>query len=370
MTFKIPASVRKKIIEKLLTSPERRALYETTKDIIEEVVTHPSVRRAYIGGSFASKKLAPKDIDLIIRHGADISSKEGEDFYRRFWPFIADPIVGGASEESKLHLMEAWPKDVKMAESLRRRFEQAIGEATDTSFDTSLAGMKREMAYAREKYGPDYKWIRIASLLGTLGGSMAALTDLLEPSEAEASPVGTLLKGGTKAAAKALGKAVKGPASRTAKDLIGKKLPALGDRVIKNVTKGRGDWRYIIFDDESVVPVTKDVLADLERAMGTAAKQTEFAQKQAFEHVAGAASPLEQARKSLAYHRSRQLPATVASLEDYYKTYKQNLRSVGQEPPELAVVREPGTRNPFTMPLFYAEILEKEGDIKIIKRLK
>ncbi|MCL6441755.1 MAG: hypothetical protein K6T27_09725 [Thermoleophilum sp.] len=190
---------------------------------------------------------------------------------------------------------------------------------------------------------------------------------VLGPSEAEASPVGSLLKGGTKAASRRLAQVAKGPVSRTAKDLVGQKLPAFGERTIVNVTKGRGDWRYIIFDDGSVVPVTKDVLTDLERAVGTAAKHAELLQKRVAPELG---SPLQQALKSLEYHRSRQTLATVRSLEDYYKTYKQNMKSLGREAPETAIVREPGTRNPFTMPLFYAEILEKEGYVKIVKRLK
>ena len=82
-----------------------------------------------------------------------------------------------------------------------------------------------------------------------------AATNLLEPSEAEASPIGKLVS-----------KVVKGPVSSAARRLIGHEISGMK---IKNVVKGKEPWRYLIFEGtDQVMPATKDVINDLARQFG------------------------------------------------------------------------------------------------------
>jgi len=158
----ISAKARQEILKKLLFTPERKKLLnKEIRDLIEEVVTHPDVKRAYVAGSFASKKPDPGDIDLLVRHRGSHLLPEGEDFTRRFRRYIADPFVGGARQDDAFMIMETWPKRTiyPMTPEGRKMAELSI---------PSMAKMKPEMAEARKRYGKDYKWIRIASILAAL----------------------------------------------------------------------------------------------------------------------------------------------------------------------------------------------------------
>lgn len=183
------------------------------------------------------------------------------------------------------------------------------------------------------------------------------ISDLFGAQPAEAMPVGKLVKKGTERAAKA----VKGVESRTAKMLVGEQFKG---QEIKAVTKGRGDWRYIVLEDDSVYPVTKDVVADMTRAIGTSDKLRELRIK-TLTGASGDGSPLSQAYKSLEYHKKRILPGQNEKvLRDWYKNYKQNLLDANQVVPKLAIVKHAGDR-PFTMPLEYAKLLGAEKVITI-----
>jgi len=330
--FKLSPEVRKKIIEKLLTTPKRKALMKEAGPAIEEIVQHPSVRRAYIGGSFASKKLNPSDVDLIVRHAEEYGTKEGEDFFTKFQPYLADPIVGGGGKSST-HIAESWPEDLRSEGLINFR----------------LSGMKGEMAEARKRYGKDYKWTRIAGLTGALaGGSMAAST--LEPEEAEAGTIGKAFK---------LGKEVFKGVSRTAEGLSGTKF--LG-KEIKTVMKGRGDTRYIVLTDDTVYPTNKNVISDMIRTSGTAEKLTEFAAKKK-------GPGIDQALKSMAYHESRTNQYnTRAIIRDYYKAYTKQMKEAGVDVMPFSLVQRGDLT--YTMPTPYAKMLEKEGHLKVIEELK
>jgi predicted nucleotidyltransferase len=159
--LKISPEVRKKILEKLLTSPERKALYEKGKEAIEAIVTHPDVKRAYLAGSFASKKKAPSDIDLLVRHKGVTTGEVAEDFFNKFRPYLADPIVGGGGKEG-VGVMEAFP-NYSTAE-----LKAAYAPESVMKIDTSLKSFKRERDEGIKRYGKNYKWLRIAGLLGAL----------------------------------------------------------------------------------------------------------------------------------------------------------------------------------------------------------
>lgn len=149
---KIPAALRPKIIEALLTSSERKSLYAPIKKKIEEVVSHPAVGKAYIGGSFASKKTAPSDIDLFVRHAKGVATPEGEDFFGKFQPYLADPLMGRGTGKEGLHIIEGWPKKKSM-----------WGD-----WDDPPTSWNSEIREAKKRYGKDYKLVRILSLLAAL----------------------------------------------------------------------------------------------------------------------------------------------------------------------------------------------------------
>jgi hypothetical protein len=192
-----------------------------------------------------------------------------------------------------------------------------------------------------------------------------SILSFIGPSEAEALPIGKMVTAGTKVAKTA----IKEVPSRTSKLLKGTEFMG---QSIKKITKGRGDWRHIILEDGTVYPVTKDVASDLVRHQGTVEKMTEFG----FRHptgpsaVMGQASQVDQAFKSLVYHENRSNPyLPQKTIIENYKAYANQVKQagLGEAVPYSLVKR--GNRM-FTMPSAYAELLEKEGHLKIVKELK
>ena len=144
------AKLRKEIIKKLLTSPERKALYDKVKPIIDRALEAPGVRRAYITGSFASKKPNPSDIDLAVR----LKNQEAvEGFIEDFGRFIPDTLHGKKRISRGVHIIPTEPKT-----------RTSMGDL----FDLSLTGLKPYREEGIKRYGKDYKWTRIASLLAAL----------------------------------------------------------------------------------------------------------------------------------------------------------------------------------------------------------
>ncbi len=156
----ISSEVRKMILKKLLTSPERKALYNKAKDSIKEIVTHPDVKRAYLVGSFASKKEVPKDIDLLVRHRGGLTGETAEDFFNKFQPYLADPLVGGGGK-----------KGVGVMDAFATLGKDFYGNSLTGEESGTLSAFKRERDEGVRRYGKDYKWIRILSLLGALGSA-------------------------------------------------------------------------------------------------------------------------------------------------------------------------------------------------------
>lgn len=236
----------------------------------------------------------------------------------------------------------------KLTKNLKKEADIAI--APDFSQSPELEQvMQLKRGKVLAKIGDRYKMLGIAGLTGA--GAMG-LSDLLEPSEAEASPIGKAFKTATRPLLQ------KAPKSRTVKDLVGQTFQG---ETIKDVVKGKGDWRYILTKEGNTIPVTKDVLADLERAGGTIAQEVKFAAKDQ-------ESQLLQAYKSLAYHESRLNPfATRKATEDHFKYYSQNVKATGLEMPDMCLIEYKGKT--FTLPREYAIMLQKEGTIKILKGL-
>jgi len=318
---KIPASVRKEIIDKLLTSIRRKHLWKKVGPTVERIVEDPEVRRAYLGGSFVTSKKLPGDVDLLIRTKRSLKENIAEKGLH--WPRTSP-------EEYKL------PLDIYTTEKLN---------ALRTSRHEPTT--KDLLRVGRNRYGKDYKWIRIAGLTGALGGAGMVGEELLGPEEAEAGPYGKIGKEFIK-------RITKGVVSSTAKGLKGKPL---WGKTVKDVVKGTGDWRYIQFTDGTERAVTKDVMNELMQEYGTASKSVELAGKDA-------PSKLLQAAKSLEFHKARQKPFTTKRLqEEWLKTRQAHVKSMGMEPSEYVWVDS----EKIFMPKEYAEILETSGAVKIKK---
>jgi hypothetical protein len=133
--------------------------------------------------------------------------------------------------------------------------------------------------------------------------------------------------------------------------------------VIKSVTKGRGDWRHIVLEDGTAYPVSKDIVTDLVRSAGTKGKMTELGTKKG-------ESAINQALQSLAYHESRSNPyMPKKSIRSNYKDYVRQVKESGAGDAIPYSLVERGGKQ-FTLPTPYAELLEKEGHVKILESLK
>lgn len=190
-------------------------------------------------------------------------------------------------------------------------------------------------------------------IAGALGGGSMGILDLLQPSEAEAMPRGVYQK--------VTQSALSGEISSAAKVLVGK---VLGGKTIKDVRKGRGNWRGILFDDDTMMTVTNTELNDLSRAFGTKKYTGQFQQ------IEEGATRTEQALKSLDYHYSRVKPfVTKGTVEMYHQRHLERLREMGiGETPGGSLVSYKGKF--FTMPTEYARHLQDLGLLKIEKEVK
>jgi hypothetical protein len=160
-----------------------------------------------------------------------------------------------------------------------------------------------------------------------------------------------------KIAKKLLGSTIKGQLSSAHKVLAGQ---VIDGKVIKRVVKGKGDWRYIIKEDDSVEMVTKDFINSLSRNIGTKGKMDEFFLKDK-------ESRLVQAYKSLKLHKVKADP-DMERVVSFHKDYRNQLKLTGAAQNEFVLAKT--KEGYFTFPKRYADLLAKEKAIKIIKALK
>jgi len=178
----------------------------------------------------------------------------------------------------------------------------------------------------------------VDSLLNTLG-----------PSEVQASPYGKI--------GKAFIKTIKGVTREISSTAEGLKGKPLWEKTVKDVVKGKGDWRYIRFTDGTERAVTKDVMNEVMQEVGTLGKMTELAGKEG-------KSKLEQAGISLKYHKDRQaLFATKKTQEEWLRVRQAHTKSMGLESAPYVYVDS----EKIFMPKEYAEVLELSGAVKIKK---
>lgn len=190
---------------------------------------------------------------------------------------------------------------------------------------------------------------------GTVGAAGVATGSALTE-DAEAFPITGILKG-----AKAVN-AAKRPLSSTAGKMIGRTLEGemvkglkMEGKTILNVTKGKGDLRNVNFDDGTSLVMTKDILHDIMRELGS----REYLNYKLINKRG--ANRLMQAEKSLQFHFSRlnkkKAPTQRKKLEQSLKQYF--------EPTEVPHVTVHYKGKVLSMPQEYAEILEKAGRVVI-----
>lgn len=154
-----------------------------------------------------------------------------------------------------------------------------------------------------------------------------------------------------------LKKALASIESSAAKPLIGTKYK---EKVIKRITKGDGDWRYIVFGDDEVEAVNKSVINSLARKEGTDQAMTKFASGTSESKLAQAYRALE-ARKVNASEDKK-------AVLDYFNKYTEQLKGTTNIVPKTSLVELEGRY--FSMPKEYADLLNSEGALKILKDMK
>ncbi|MFA7162647.1 MAG: nucleotidyltransferase domain-containing protein [Eubacteriales bacterium] len=357
------ARIAKERIEKLATTPMRKELAKKLGPKIEEIAAHPSVKRMYLFGSYASGKPDPSDIDIVVRHKKQLSyterpPKEITDFHKRY-------TLKHSGEPGDLHIINTYkpqhlnvPREDK--EVVRRETKEFMGGPGHYTIEDlrdavkAITSERRGMGdltdirdIGRDRYGKEHKWIRLLGLGGALGLGATLYND-----KAEAGVKDKMIGAPLKSASRA----IKGELSSAWKDLAGTEFKG---KTIKYVTKGKGDLRYIILNDDTAYPVSKEVVHSLSKAAGTKKSLGEFS-------AADAEGKLSKAYKSLKYHMSRAYGDENA-ITDYSKRYAEQIKLSGLEPPKLSLVEADGKK--FTMPKDFADLLNNEGAIKKLKDL-
>jgi len=131
--------------------------------------------------------------------------------------------------------------------------------------------------------------------------------------------------------------------------------------VIKEVRRGHGNWREVIFNDGTALPMTKDYVNKLCRTKGTDDMLEVLSTK-------GQSEQLKQALRSMKYHEDRLSPGleTRPTVAQFHESYLKRVKEVDPASlPDTVMV----TRGKlyYSMPRRYAEILEREGIVNIQK---
>ncbi len=185
-----------------------------------------------------------------------------------------------------------------------------------------------------------------------LGGSLGlgfAVDESLRPKKAEASPLKAILKDATK---------IVGEQSSTASGLIGKVFPKFSQSPVQKVLKGRGNSRYLIMEDGSGIEIEKSDLNHLMRSLGNV--ETQQVQNLSPEQA------LDKAMRSLKFHEDRANPfANKPYVEDYTKRHLKASSDLIDLAEDMVLVNKHGVK--MSLPRKHAELLEKNGILKILK---
>jgi len=182
---------------------------------------------------------------------------------------------------------------------------------------------------------------KIVGLAGALG------LGIFGTKEAEAFPLKNVVKGGARK--------VLGSISSASERLKGYTLEG---KVIKEVRKGRGNWRVIIFEDGTEQSMTKDYVTSLCANKGTHKYVNKFSRKGSLE------GKIKQAEKSLDIRLKKAKPLMHKPLtharrqHDYDRLKELNVK-------QADVIGVWKDKRYLTMPKEYAELLESQGKVRI-----
>lgn len=192
-----------------------------------------------------------------------------------------------------------------------------------------------------------------------LGGFGLGAT--MMPEESEASPKWPLPE---------IGKSLLGKIRKTNPESLMQPISSASERLsgatalgktIKEVRKGKKDWRIIIFEDGDEVPVDKSYIRELTAEVRTKKFVGEFDVKSPEEQ-------LQHARNSLKFHQDRSNPwFTKQHKTDFRESRIKMVEGLGGGPPVPYIYVD---SEKCYMPKAYAELLDKHGEVVIDKRKK
>jgi hypothetical protein len=280
-----------------------------------------------------------------------------EDLLRKHQKDNPDPKI-----EQTLEYIRDWPS-YTLATVLNEARQRGIEEVRLISSDAvrklwqgHLSETKAKRLYddLAKKFGfklaDNSSWSRVPVVLVATGAGAAALTS---NDEAEAAPI-------FKPLSRIASLLAKMPESSTSRGLAGRTV--LG-KTVKEVRQAAGSpTRYIVFDDDTYVEVHKNVLNSLMRYLGTERSLQEFKKLSPEQKVLHAESSLT--------HRLQYPQAELPETKKLLDIYTYDLQRLGLKPHDYVFVRVPATGPNFQvvqMPREFAELLESEGRVKILK---
>lgn len=182
---KIPQAIQ--TLQEMATTPERQALLQEAMPYLERELSRPGIKRAWLAGSYGTKKPNPSDIDIAVSP----TPAYREDFYRRIKETIFQDgqrrlaqergdLVAEAAASRKVRELGTkfgFSRDEKIPVDIVRLARN------DDPMALTLKEMKKE---GRVRHGEDYNFTRL--LQATLAAVGVGAASLLAPDEAEAAP--------------------------------------------------------------------------------------------------------------------------------------------------------------------------------------
>lgn len=299
-----------------------------------------------------SKGLREAQANFVLAHEMghavdfNLARKVRKSFYKRLDDFEAAEKVADASNWGTRSMYNAQ----------KEKFADSFAE---------LLGVSHQQT-GRPTYKPgSWDWKRMKDIInnptkygftvtGLIGG-LAAM-GVFGPDEAQAAPAGIYQKAG---------KFVKKGISSAAQRFKGFEIAE--GKVIKDIVKGRGSNRALIFEDGTEMVITKKEVNDLSRELGRRRYLNNYAR-------ANEGGKTSIAIKSMEKHES--LARMAQHMPDKPKFTRDVVRQMQQshvrrtknitEPTNMVYVSRGGLF--YTMPKEYAERLERTGILKIVKK--
>lgn len=339
----ITPELRRQILEAFAFNPKRRALLEKALPGLEEILKKPGTKRAFVGGSFTSPKVGtPSDIDIFIQRNPEYFT----DFFKN--------IKAGMQPDAAL-------ADIGHGKTLDIT---RVGGTTpaDALHEPWGEGAKAFLQKGKERYGQEYRWKRIFGPLLGLG----AAGEMLSPDEAEAAPLIPFKPKISKRALKELA-----PEISSATEAL--KGQTIRGQTIKEVRKAEGNWRVIVFEDNTHMIVKKDHIQSASAAFGRKKALGQFEKwGQARPALRDAAQEVQALTSITKRRKEMGLSMSQPTLKQWMKNYE---KLVGELDPELVpkdqvLFRYQGRT--FQVPRRYGEVFEKftKGEGKMLKEFK